>query len=546
MKIRILFIFLWGTLGTAYAQSSRPEALTPRMPLWGPVTDVRINPPDFPPCLHFKVLSNSCIDNPAIRYAIQNLKKETADNEEVHAAIRTLIRYAENVRLKHNVEYLRDRAWRMARREKALAVVRQQVELDSIISPCPPQDSLSEDSDTYLDTDLYAFFNYLRTDSNYLWLRHAYRDSVLLEIANAADQSIQCWINNDKTSFYRFWAANRYGDTVGTWVQVLPQGNRLKIYLDDDVYQMSAIDKKEMDTVGSVPNRPGRHYFSIRAPQVSEIARHYWTYYSEVEIAMSQGKLANWASGGENSLSLLSNIRYFANYNRRKTSWENWIHYRFGFLKTGGEAIRKNEDRFEFNSKLGQQAFKHWYYTAQFNMLTQLFNSYDYPDDEPKELVANFLSPGYFILSLGLDFKPNSDFSLVLSPIAGKWNVVRDTAFIDPERYGISEPGKRYKWEAGAQMTLNSSINNFFNVMDMTNEVKLFMSYDKNNRYVNLGKEDERKKRIPLTFDWKLTLSFKINYFMSASIYTETIYDENYSRKLQFKENLNLGVKFRF
>ena len=43
-----------------------------------------------------------------------------------------------------------------------------------------------------------------------------------------------------------------------------------------------------------------------------------------------------------------------------------------------------------------------------------------------------------------------------------------------------------------------------------------------------------------------MTLSFKINYFMSASIYTETIYDENYSRKLQFRENLNLGVKFRF
>ncbi len=43
-----------------------------------------------------------------------------------------------------------------------------------------------------------------------------------------------------------------------------------------------------------------------------------------------------------------------------------------------------------------------------------------------------------------------------------------------------------------------------------------------------------------------MTLNFKINYFMSASIYTETIYDENYSRKFQFKENLNLGIKFRF
>jgi len=49
-----------------------------------------------------------------------------------------------------------------------------------------------------------------------------------------------------------------------------------------------------------------------------------------------------------------------------------------------------------------------------------------------------------------------------------------------------------------------------------------------------------------LTVNWKMTLNFKINYFMSASIYTETVYDESFSRKLQFKENLSLGMKFRF
>jgi len=166
---------------------------------------------------------------------------------------------------------------------------------------------------------------------------------------------------------------------------------------------------------------------------------------------MSQGKLANWTSGGENSLSLLSNIRYFWNYNRNNTSWENWVHYRFGFMKNGDEDIRKNEDRFELNSKLGQRAFKHWYYTAQFNVITQLFNSYEYPQDQDKKLVANFMSPGDFTLSLGLDFKPNDRFSLFISPIAGKWNFVRDTAKIDVGRYGV-EQGKRARREAGARI----------------------------------------------------------------------------------------------
>ena len=82
--------------------------------------------------------------------------------------------------------------------------------------------------------------------------------------------------------------------------------------------------------------------------------------------------------------------------------------------------------------------------------------------------------------------------------------------------------------------------------MSINNELKVFMSYEKKDRFLNWGKDDEEKKRIPLTANWKMTLNFKINDFMSASIYTETIYDENYSRKFQFKENLNLGIKFRF
>ena len=160
-------------------------------------------------------------------------------------------------------------------------------------------------------------------------------------------------------------------------------------------------------------------------------------------------------------------------------------------------------------------------------------------------MVANFMSPGYFTLSLGLDFKPNDRFSLFISPIAGKWNFVRDTAKIEEERYGI-EQGKRSRREAGAQINLRSTQNNLFKIMNIRNELTWFMSYEKKDHYHNYNNENEEKKNLPFTVNWKLTLDFTINYFMRASIYTETIYDENYSKKLQFKENLNLGINFRF
>lgn len=546
MKYLFILWVLVSTVETVSAQLLYPEVMEARSALTGPVINQRAGLP-FPVNLYRRRLDDRIIENPGVRYAVQNLRKESYQDAQVNHAIQTLLRYAGNERLKYVMEYLQKYAQEnMAVNEQAIKAIQQQITSDSIGYYDNNEPVPADEPEEYLNTDLQTFLNFVRSDSNYTWLRKASRDSVPLEIMSIADNSVRFWMNNGKTNFYRFWAANKTGDTIGTWIQVLPWGNQLKVYVDDDVYQAPGIEKKMVVIKEVIRNIPGKEYFIIEKPVVGELYRRYWTYYSEVEISMSQGKLANWASGGENSLSLLNNLRYYWNYNRNKTSWENWMHYRSGFMKNGSEEIRKNEDRFELNSKVGQQAFRHWYYTAQFNTLTQLFNSYDYPKDKPRKLVANFMSPGYFTLSLGLDYKPNSNFSLVISPIAGKWNFVRDTAKIDAKRYGVAEEGKRFKREAGAQINLISKLNNFLSIMDMSNELKVFMSYESKDKYINKGKENEEKKRIPLTANWKMTLRFKINYFMSASIYTETIYDENYSRKLQFKENLNLGVKFRF
>lgn len=543
----LLFLLLLG-MKSVTAQIVEPDTIQIRTlaPLPVVMADSLMTTPSFPLRLVKKKLENSCIDNPGVRYAVQNLKHEKYTDAEVKEAINTLIKYAENERLKNIVNYLRSYTQSyIPRQEKAIRTIQQQITFDSIEFYKNNRHLLTGDFEDYANTDLQTFIRYIRNDSNYLWLRDASRDSVLLEVMNLSDNSVRFWINNGITSFYRFWANTKAGDTIGTWIEVMPAGNRLKIYVDEDVYQVPTLQKKIQEKKEIIANPIPKEWFVLQPVHLGTLKRRYWTYYSEVELNMSQGKLANWASGGENSLSLLSNLRYYWNYNKNKTSWENWMHYRFGFMKNGDEDIRKNEDRFELNSKLGQKAFKHWYYTGQFNLLTQLFNSYDYPKDADRVLVANFMSPGYFTLSLGMDFKPKDNFSLFLSPIAGKWNFVRDTSKIDAARYGI-EQGKRYKREAGAQLNLYSKITNIFKILDLTNELKVFMSYESKDKYINKGTENEEKKRIPLTANWKMSINFKINYFMSASVYTETIYDENYSRKLQFKENLNLGVRFRF
>lgn len=539
MRFWIVFLLFLYVVYPVHAQLIYPEVMEVRPPLTGVVVTTQTMLPPFPEILFYKRLNNRNLENPAIRYTVQNLKNAPNPNKEINDAVHTLLRYTENDRLKGAIKYLQNYIQQnMEANEYAIHKIQEQVTYDSL-------QYAVDDSSCYV-SDMQTLVQYINVDTNYQWLKKISRDSVYMEIYSLIDHSVCFWMNNGKMSFHRFWAGTKQGDTIGTWVQVLPYGNQLRFYVDEDVYQASAIEKKSVELKQVIKNTPEQNYFALDKLHLGELRRRYWTYYSEVEVAMSQGKLANWASGGENSLSLLSNLRYYWNYNYKKTSWENWVHYRFGFMKNGSEEIRKNDDRFELNSKLGQRAFSHWYYTAQFNVMTQLFNSYEFPKDQDRVLVANFMSPGYFTLSLGIDYKPHNNFSLVISPIAGKWNFVRDTTKVDAQRYGISEVGKRFKRETGVQIDLISKLNSLFHIMDMTNELKVFMSYENKDRYINKGQEDERKKHIPLTANWKLTLNFKINYFMSASIYTETIYDENYSRKLQFKENLNLGIKFRF
>ena len=89
-------------------------------------------------------------------------------------------------------------------------------------------------------------------------------------------------------------------------------------------------------------------------------------------------------------------------------------------------------------------------------MNTVLFKTKNNPN---KEVVAAFLTPGNFTLSLGLDYKPKNNISLYLSPIAGQWVYMRDTNLVAPSRYGL-ETGKKFKSDAGAKIELKNQHEN--------------------------------------------------------------------------------------
>lgn len=526
-------------VNAAHSQILYPEVMEKKSPLIEP-----LKVPDivFPSDLSVlkKELKNTFIINPAVRYAIEELKREQPKDKKLRLALELLIRHVEDSRVDSIVESVKKYMREAGKKEEALQQAIRKVEQDSVDyyseyyedypnDGTEDEDNIDSTQSRYYFSDLKTLVSHIRNDSSYVWLREISKDSIQVHLSNMVGNGLSVWMNNGRQDYHRFWVTNHSGDSIGAWIQVLPKKNNLRVYVDDDVYQARGISYKKMQSE-QLKNQLNQDFYKINKINTKELWKRYWSYYSEIEAALGQGYLSNWASGGENSLSLLTNLRFYANYNKNNTSWENLFHSRLGFLQSGSEEVRKNEDRWEINSKLGQKALKHWYYTAQLNIVSQLFNSYEYPKDAKRKLVANFMSPIYYTISIGIDYKPKSDFSLYLSPLAGKWTWVRDTQNINPSRYGV-EAGKKSKGDAGMRVELRNKFP-LAKIMDIRNELIMFRSY-----------YNSKQK---FTSDWKVQVDFKINYFMRASIYANLIYDKNYSDQLQFKETLNLGVNFRF
>lgn len=471
-------------------------------------------------------LKNEHIENPAVRYALEKLTRDRSKYYELKQAINTLRGYAENEHIKYMINYLRAYFETIGEKEKAIRQLRERIQKDSLeYRKRNPMDSVRYD--ILLNQDLQSLLTFMEEDENYRWMREKSRDSIPLIILNASDKPNQVWLNRGKTYYYYFSTKNIAGDSVGSWLRVSSRGNRVKFFVDENMYRKYDQSGKKTKDIGL--KLQDSAYLKLKPLTPIPIKRNYWRYYWDISFAFGQGYFSDsWASGGENSLSILSDLKYFLNYKKNSLSWENAFRYRLGALKSGKEELSKNEDKFEILSKLGVKAFKHWNYAAQFDMNTVLFRTHNYPKND--QIIANFLSPGYFTISLGLDYKPKNNISLYLSPIAGQWIYVRDTARVDPTRYGV-EKGKRYRSDAGAKVELRDE-HEFFKFLKIDNRLIIFSSYYEKPEYI--------------TVDWRLSLDFKINYFMKTSVYMNAIYDQNYSKKIQFKETLNLGIYFRF
>ncbi|WPR76781.1 DUF3078 domain-containing protein [Algoriphagus sp. NG3] len=241
----------------------------------------------------------------------------------------------------------------------------------------------------------------------------------------------------------------------------------------------------------------------------------------------------NWQGGGVNSIALGFYLNGRANYAKDKWSWDNTMDFIYGVVKNKGEEGRKSNDRIFLDSKIGYKINDKWNYFFSVNFLSQFAPGYNFPEGEDKVLISKFVNPAYLTTSLGVEYKPNDEFSLRMSPFSPRWTFVSDTdLYLNvPQNYGV-EIGEtvRTEWLA---FSLLADYNK-----KLSENLSLMIRYQMYANYETLAFD-----AIDHRLDFGLTA--KVSNLVNVSLTSLMIYDLDQDSEIQFSQGLALGIAFK-
>ena len=266
---------------------------------------------------------------------------------------------------------------------------------------------------------------------------------------------------------------------------------------------------------------------------------NFWSKSARFSLQFTQNYFSeNWYNGGNNNVTLLSNLVLGLNYDdKRWVQWDNALDMRLGFVTASSDTCHRyltNNDKIYLSSKLGVKAAKSWYYTVKAEANTQFMPGYKSND---RRAYSKFLAPLDGYLSIGMDYKPSlkngNSLAVTLLPLSYKMRYigVDDETIISA--YNVRH--HNFQQDFGSKVELNAK---FTIVKGLTWRCRsyYFTSYE----YVEAELEN--------------VFSFQFNKYISSEVYTLWRFDDNRSRKyydsslgyFQFKEYFTLGLSYSF
>lgn len=281
-----------------------------------------------------------------------------------------------------------------------------------------------------------------------------------------------------------------------------------------------------------------------------------WKIAGIVSVNVQQVSLTNWAAGGNSSISLSGLLNISATYTKGKLVWDNNLQLGYGAIKQGSnKKWWKNDDKIQITSKVGHKLSKHWYLSGLVDFRTQFADGYNYPNDSV--YISRFMAPGYGLASIGFDYKANDHFSAFLSPVTGKFTFVNDDKLASVGAFGVQKDiidptdstkliqrHKTHREEFGAYVKMQYQTKVMENITFQT-VLELFSNYFHNPQNVDVN--------------WTTLTTFKVNKFISATLSTQLIYDDDIKvlrtagdnkgttgPDVQFKQVLGVGFSYKF
>jgi hypothetical protein len=240
-------------------------------------------------------------------------------------------------------------------------------------------------------------------------------------------------------------------------------------------------------------------------------------------FTFSQVSLTNWAGGGQNSVAANAFANLFANYKKGKSVWDNNLDVAYGVIRQGNGNFIKSDDRIDFMSKYGRAAIKKWNYAALLNFRTQMAPGYDLSSPTSRVRISDILAPAYVMISLGMDYKPNENFTFFLSPVTGKITIVNDQPLADAGAFGVAKAiydqngllvssGEKIRTEFGGYMKVSFKKDLWENAVFAT-KLDLFSNYANNPKNIDIF--------------WDNSLLIKVGKYLGVNFGFTLVYDHD-------------------
>ena len=316
-----------------------------------------------------------------------------------------------------------------------------------------------------------------------------------------------------------------------------------------------------------------------------EVTPSPWSCSGVLGLNASATGFVNWAAGGNNNVTGVAFGKVRLLYSANNISWDTNLDMEYGlsYIDQEYDPFQKSSDKLNFNTKLGWQFHKAWYLTAAAGFKSQFAYGRAYGGtDADDPIISKFLSPSYTDISVGIDWKPNSIFSIYLSPVAGQITTAYVGDAVEAANPGLRQQMqdkyatwtyskqvnadgtydkiyKNYKAELG--LTLKGSINYTYKDFKIITSVALFTPYawDKTEMFDAekkfIGYRDNNRRFGNFDVDWDAALSYQFLKCLNVTLSTSLKYYNGVkianaegvlAERVQFKGTLGLGVGYSF